>query len=104
MTKLAEKGDTDGILSSHDPATVQVSVIINPLFPALRSGPTARSGASPKSKILAADFVRGWSALSGFYTSPAIFLISVAAVFRPFRRVSLALGHLAPFGAGRKLL
>ena len=27
---------------------------INPLFPALRSGPTARSGAYPKSKFLAA--------------------------------------------------
>ena len=26
----------------------------NPLFPALRSGPTARSGAYPKSKFLAA--------------------------------------------------
>ena len=28
---------------------------INPLFPALRSGPTARSGAYPKSKFLAAS-------------------------------------------------
>ena len=30
---------------------------VNPLFPALRSGPTAGSGAYPKSKFLAADRV-----------------------------------------------
>ena len=43
------------------PPTSDVAVVakpVNPHFPALRSGPTAGSGASAKTKVLAASSVR----------------------------------------------